>query len=209
MGNIQKRLRRHKERHEVRGEGARAEKAERSLTARLQHYSTTGHPRGSSNFESMRTRFVPLPFTLALHFAVVITSCSETSSPFSRSCSTKNPLAEVGGRMMLSVIVSCADTQGPPRDIPHVRRSRTDSEERRRATPNSQPTGRIDIVPREWAFGTTLAISRLGNCFAVSQRTTREVNDTRRLSKHTAEYHFVTPRIRVTESSRAVSPFLR
>lgn len=111
--------------------------------------------------------------------------------------------------MMLSVIVSCADTQGPPRDIPHVRRSWTDSEERRRATPNSQPTGCIDIVPREWAFGTTLAISRLGNCFAVSQRTAREVNDTRRLSKHTAEYHFVTPRIRVTESSRAVSPFLR
>lgn len=73
--------------------------------------------------------------------------------------------------------------------------NRTDSEERQKPTPNLQPTGRIDIVPREWVSGTMLAISRPDNCFAASERTVREVNDTRRLSKHTAEYHFVTPRI--------------
>lgn len=54
-----------------------------------------------------------------------------------------------------------------------------------------------------------LAISRPGNCFAASERTTREVNDTRRLSKYTAEYHFVTPRIWVTESSSTLLSFLK
>lgn len=135
--------------------------------------------------------------------------CTESllSSSFSRSRSTKNPLAEVGGK---------DDAFGNRKLRRHVRRksphmtfhtSPSESvgqggkEERRRATPNSQPTGCIDIVPREWASGTTLAISRPGNCFAAS----RKVNDTRCLSKHTAEYHFVTPRIPVTESLSTVS----
>lgn len=52
---------------------------------------------------------------------------------------------------------------------------------RRRATPNSQPTGhanRVNIVPREWASRTTLAIPRPDNYFAASEWTARKVNDT-------------------------------
>lgn len=137
-------------------------------------------------FSEYEHAVVPLSFarahSCALHFAVVITSCPETllSTVFPLTQHEKS--AEVGGRMVLSVIVSCADTQGPPRGIPHflhVRLSRTGSKERRRATPNSQPTERIDIVPREWVSGMMLAISRPGNCFAASERTAREVNDTR------------------------------
>jgi len=96
-----------------RRERPRTEKAERSLTARLQHYPTTGHPRGSRDFESTSTRLCSFcsfsPFTLPL---LSRPASKPFSSPFSRSRSTKNPLAKVGGRMMLSVIVSCADTQG-------------------------------------------------------------------------------------------------
>lgn len=55
----------------------------------------------------------------ALHFAVVITSCSETLLLSVFPLTRHEKFTEVGGKMMLSVIVSCADTQGPPRGIPH------------------------------------------------------------------------------------------
>lgn len=94
--NTQKRFRHHKKRREFQGEGerARTERTERSLTARLQHYLTTGYPRGSSNFESTSTR---LCLSLSLSYAVVPFTSSlliypslKFFSQFFRSCSTKN-----------------------------------------------------------------------------------------------------------------------
>jgi len=119
-------------------------------------------------------------FVFALHVAVVITSCTETLL-FSVFPFTQHEKSAYQGGRKDDAFGNRKLRQHArvPRDIPHVRPSRMDSEERRRATPNSQSTGRIDIVPREWASGTKLAISRLGNCFAASNRTAREVNDTR------------------------------
>lgn len=131
------------------------------------------------------------------------------SSSFVLSLAEHEKSVRQGGRKkgVLSVIVATTSTRKGPHVAFHTSvrppvRPSVRGEERRRATPNSQPTGRVnrvDIVPREWASWVILAIPRPDNCFAAPRA--REVNDTRRcrgLSKHSLEYHFVAPRDRVT-----------
>lgn len=74
---------------------------------------------------------------------------------------------------------------------------------RRRPTPNSQPTGRAngyEIVPREWASSSRAANPRADNCFPTgTEREPRGRLTTPGLSKHSAEYDFVALRDRVQQ----------
>lgn len=135
-----------------------------------------GHPRGSTNFENTSTPsyFFLGPSCPSAASCVVASTLSPSPSfslflfpllssvgSFARGAHEKS--VRRGGKKegVLSVIVAtfpAATRKGSPRGIPYVRPSVVRPsrgrrrEERRRATPNSQPTGRVnrvDIVPRE------------------------------------------------------------
>lgn len=212
----------------------------KSPTARLQHRphpTPPGHPRGSTNFQNTSMPYFfpgPLvPFGRKLRRRLYPPCLARPLAPspslahlrsFFRSRSSRKIRAPRWEEGVLSVIVATFPATTSTRKGPHVAfhtstrpsvrpsRGHRRREERRRATPNSQPTGRVNrvnIVPREWASLATLAIPRPDNCFAASRA--REVNDTHRrrgLSKHSLEYHFVAPRVRLQFGSLPASVLL-
>lgn len=143
-GSTQERLRRHKEQYKIQTEERRRrERYGKRSAARLQHYSTPGHPRGSSNLKSTSTRS-RVPFPLALHLLVFVILPKPPSFSIFSPAEHENFVRrdEMKDGVFGNSISDVSDLILETRERTwHSTRFFETARKRQRATPNSQPTG--------------------------------------------------------------------